>query len=401
MFEDKNNIESDLMMRSILENGQEEVPAHVWDGVSAGLDKMVHRKVVALWWRRAAIGGVAAAAIAIGLFLNHNQDITTQDPETLAEAEEVIYVVENEMTGNEDILIAEAQSLPKHEAKTITRRHSVDTEHIQSPASGGNSESQQEVRKVLEQEQPAEGKTESKKEYVKETSGVFHDEWPEEEVKKRKTSASLVLSGVTGTNSSQNNIRRNMMRLPTLGSSPLKTGITETSTNSTYGIPLSFGAGVKLDFNSRWSLGIGVNYTLLTRKFYGKYCEVNSVGFIEKSTSSDVRNTQHYIGIPVNAYYNIVESRNVNLYAYAGGAIEKCISNRYDVLDTHIIHKEKVDGTQLSANLGIGVEFMLGKHLGLYADPSLRYYFDNCQPKSIRTAQPLMFGLEMGLRIRL
>ena len=56
---------------------------------------------------------------------------------------------------------------------------------------------------------------------------------------------------------------------------------------------------------------------------------------------------------------------------------------------------------QLSANLGIGVEFLLGDYLGLYVDPSLRYYFDNGQPASIRTAQPLMLGFEMGLRVKL
>ena len=66
-----------------------------------------------------------------------------------------------------------------------------------------------------------------------------------------------------------------------------------------------------------------------------------------------------------------------------------------------IIHKEKAKGVQLSANVGIGVEFMLGKYVGLYVDPSLRYYFDNGQPKSIRTAQPLMLGFEMGIRARL
>ena len=56
---------------------------------------------------------------------------------------------------------------------------------------------------------------------------------------------------------------------------------------------------------------------------------------------------------------------------------------------------------QLSANAGIGVEFMLGRYVGLYLDPSLRYYFKSGQPKSIRTAQPLMLGFELGLRFNL
>ena len=62
---------------------------------------------------------------------------------------------------------------------------------------------------------------------------------------------------------------------------------------------------------------------------------------------------------------------------------------------------DKYDIGYCSVNLGIGVEFLLGDYLGLYIDPSLRYYFDNGQPKSIRTDQPLMLGFEMGLRVKL
>ena len=138
----------------------------------------------------------------------------------------------------------------------------------------------------------------------------------------------------------------------------------------------------------------------MSRKFFGDYTKVES-GKIVESVKSDIRNTQHYVGIPVNAYYNIVENKFVNFYAYAGGAVEKCVSDEYRVLSKDIQHKESVKGAQVSANLGIGVEFMLGNHLGIYVDPSARYYFNCNQPKSIRTAQPLMLGFEMGLRVRL
>ena len=158
---------------------------------------------------------------------------------------------------------------------------------------------------------------------------------------------------------------------------------------------------MKLDFTPKWSLGIGVNYSLLTRRFYGSYTEVSQTGVIDKSISSDIRNSQQYIGIPVNVYYNVLDSEHMNFYAYAGGTAEKCISDKYDLIGTEVVYTEKVKGVQLSANVGIGVEFLLGQHLGLYIDPSLRYYFSNGQPKSIRTAQPLMLGFEMGLRVRL
>ena len=146
---------------------------------------------------------------------------------------------------------------------------------------------------------------------------------------------------------------------------------------------------------------MGLNYTLLSSRFNGKYTKVED-GIASLPVSAKVRNSQHYIGIPINAYYDIVNKDFINLYAYAGGTAEKCILNRYEVQTSPVIyHTETAGGVQLSANAGIGVEFMLGQFAGLYIDPSLRYYFNCKQPKSIRTAQPLMLGFEMGLRFRL
>jgi hypothetical protein len=225
------------------------------------------------------------------------------------------------------------------------------------------------------------------------------EDWGEDE-KKGRREVSLVFSGIAGTNNAQNDTRPGPMRAPS-AAVPQKTGITETSSRSTYGIPLSAGIGVRIGLNDRWSIGTGAGYTYLSRTFYGKYTQVGEGGQITNTISSDIRNTQSYIGIPVNVFCNILGNEHLNLYAYAGGAAEKCISDKYEVLNTTFTHKEKVKGAQFSANVGIGVEFMLGKHLGLYIDPSLRYYFDNGQPESIRTAQPLMLGFEMGFRARL
>ena len=63
----------DLMMRSVLENAEEEVPAGVWDRVSEGLDKAARKKAVVLMWRRTAVGFGVAAALAVGLVLNHGE----------------------------------------------------------------------------------------------------------------------------------------------------------------------------------------------------------------------------------------------------------------------------------------------------------------------------------------
>jgi len=399
MFEDKNINEFDQMMKSILDEGREEVPASVWEGVSAGLDKAEKHKTVVLWWRRAAAGAAVAAAVAVGVIFNHTpqQELVPQagDSGMIAVAEPADEIVTEDTEIVIPDMIAEAEPVVKPVRNAVIKTADEAIEVVTDVAPADEIPADEApADKVPADKAPAdEKKVETKKEY-------FPEDWGEE-TPERKADVSLVLSGLASTNDAQSQNRMGPMKAPSVNPAPKKTGITETSTKSTYGIPVSFGAGVKIDFNGRWSLGVGANYTLLARKFYGKYTKVNEDGGIENPISSDIRNTQHFVGIPVNAYYNIISKDRINLYAYAGGTVEKCVSDNYNVLGTAIYHKEKAKGVQLSADAGIGVEFMLGKHTGLYIDPSLRYYFDCGQPKSIRTVQPLMFGFEMGFRFRL
>ena len=392
-------MDSDLMMRSILEGAEEAVPASVWEGVSAGLDKAARGKVVALWWRRAGIGAAAAAAVAAMLLVQPGDD--TMD--IVPAYDEMIAVVEPEPAVPEN---AEETVAPKtaYIAQATPAVSSAVKSEIVPSEIPATEEIYTDQTVAEETEEPTIKATDSKSE-VKEEWHYHHDisalegQLIDPVIKKRKVS--FVLSGLTGTNAAQNEAGKGIFKRPEANHGPLTTGIKQTSTNSTYDIPLSFGAGVKVGISPKWSIGAGVNYSMLSRKFSGTYTKVNEAGVVENSTSSDIRNTQHYIGIPVNAYYNVVDSRNVNFYAYAGGTVEKCISDKYSVLNTSIIHKNKVEGFQWSANVGIGVGFKLSEHLGLYIDPSLRYYFDCDQPHSIRSAQPLMLGFEVGLKVNL
>lgn len=390
-----NNIfENDLLMRAILEGGQEEVPARVWDAVADGLDKASKRKTVVLRWRRAAVGFVAAAAAVASVFVLTRQEsadivpaatdlIAVVEPveitEEAHEAELLAYVpeVSRTQTSHPEYIVAEAAEVIAHEQSSVSVIETSKSEADQ-PVAAKSSEPVQD----------------------EEVTEYFPTVW-EDETPARGLKTSLVLSGITGASGSQNNNSNNINKAPSVILSPDKTGIKEKNTSSTYGLPVSVGAGVKIEFTPKWSLGVGLNYTYLTRKFNGTYTHVNETGIVDNTVTSEIRNSQHYLGIPVNAYYNIVNSKHVNFYAYAGGAVEKCVYDKYNVLSQSIMHKETAKGVQLSANLGLGAEFMLGEHLGLYLDPSLRYYFDCEQPKSIRTAQPLMLGFEMGFRFRL
>ena len=384
-------------MKSMLENAQEEVPAHIWDGVSAGLDKAAKRSAAILWWKRSAIGVAAAAAVTVGVIFG-GRSVQTTEP-----AEELIAVVETSPAAGEEALAAVEGLTPPEQVLMAEVLTPSPTGVVYMPSSAAEAISSlsDSAEEAIEEEEIMENCTQAEKTEVEPIAMLQDDiDWGEDENVAARHRTSLVLSGVTGTSSIPYGAKANIMKRPSLSSGPAQTGITETSTNTTYGIPVSVGAGVKIDLNDKWSLGIGANYSLLSRKFYGTYTKAEN-GIEVSSTSSDIRNHQHFVGIPLNAYYSLVDNRHINLYTYAGGTVEKCVADEYEVSGTSIIHREKPSGVQLSANIGIGVEFMLGKHLGIYADPSLRYYFDNGQPKSIRTSQPLMLGLDLGLRIKL
>ena len=143
MFDD-NKI--DEMMKSILESGQEEVPAHIWEGVSAGLDKAARRKAVVIWFRRAAIGAAsAAAAITLGILFSNpsEENITSSATGILASAEDIAVV---ETPQQQEILAAQAltsQALtaaedpaPTHLAPTTAAQAIRVMEAMEAMASG-------------------------------------------------------------------------------------------------------------------------------------------------------------------------------------------------------------------------------------------------------------------------
>ena len=130
----------DLMMRSVLENAEEEVPAGIWDSVAEGLDKAARKMTVVLMWRRAAVGFGVAAALAVGLVLNHEESVDMVSPASsdegmIAVVEKPVSAVQEDEFG-EDVMLAyteEATSVPENVVKTpfetiMVQEESVDTQ---------------------------------------------------------------------------------------------------------------------------------------------------------------------------------------------------------------------------------------------------------------------------------
>ena len=184
---------------------------------------------------------------------------------------------------------------------------------------------------------------------------------------------------------------------------PTSTSVVENNDTDYYYLPMSFGVGIKFRILKWLDVGIGVNYTLLSKRVSGRYYEYDSAGNLTRYCSTEFKNSQHYIGVPLDIYFNIFGNEKWNTYASIGGCLEKCVLNHYSGTydDIAISHNTLVEGIQTSVKAGLGVEYSPVRFLGIYLDPSLRYYFDNKQPRSIRTSQPLSFGVEAGIRFKL
>ena len=172
--------------------------------------------------------------------------------------------------------------------------------------------------------------------------------------------------------------------------------ITPTAPPNHY-FPISAGLNLTYSFlNDKMAVGLGLNYSYL----YSKY-----EALVDRRYDANVKQSVHYIGVPLNLYYNIVGNEYITFYASLGGMMERALKIDYDVTT---ISGEKMDryitpkGFQWSVNVGVGFEYRFVEFMGIYVDPRLTYYFqEKSQPFTVRSEQPLQFNLELGFRFHL
>ena len=408
----------DLELKGLLRDAEEEVPSRIWDAVSSELDRRDRMKVVALRWRRAAAWTAAAAAVLSGIFIFTGREGAREPDFTASVTEEVrkadVPVTEDIPSIEEQIAAssgAALASVPEPAVRRPAAQTAVPSAVTPADTFGPEEAAAEEVPVAGEtpvMEEAPTRTTEAEKPYKPSAPAgatPFNpaDPFAWDDVEEEKESwtdhAVFSLSGNATTNDF-NGTGVRQMRTPASGIKA-RTGIEEKGSSS-YSIPLSFGVGVRYNFNDRWSAGTGINWSLLTRTFNGTYTEVNGNDIVHSINSEIVHDLQ-YIGVPLNFYYNILNSRNLRFYAWGGGTAEHSISNRYRIKSDagDIFYREAAKGIQWSVAGGLGLEFIVGKHLGLYLDPSARYYFDCGQPSSIRTKHPFMLNYELGLRFNL
>ncbi len=157
-----------------------------------------------------------------------------------------------------------------------------------------------------------------------------------------------------------------------------------------YSMPLNVGVQVQLKIDSHLAIGLGIRYSFLQSKYDG---------LINKKFNR-VKQSLHYIGIPVNLYAIILDRKNFMVYANAGGSLEKGLRAEYSFqsYDGSTHASSSISGVSYSVNAGLGVEYRFVPLLGVYLQPDIVYYFNSKIPASIRTDQPFQAGAEIGFR---
>lgn len=163
--------------------------------------------------------------------------------------------------------------------------------------------------------------------------------------------------------------------------------------------PIQVGVSVAYSFTDRLSIESGLTYS----------CLVSDLSSGTPSGNYDIRQTLHYIGLPLALRYDFLKIKGFSLYASAGGQMEKCVAGKTRTdyfVDGKKVSSENgrimVEPLQWSVNAYVGAQYSFNRLVGLYVEPGAAYYFRNGSPVNcIYSERPFNFSIRAGLRFSL
>ncbi len=150
----------------------------------------------------------------------------------------------------------------------------------------------------------------------------------------------------------------------------LKVGIGSALPKGPYSMPFTAGASVERSLGKTFAIEAGVLYNCLP----------------------GVR-TLHTLSVPLRLNATLASRPRFDVYATAGGAVEKCIAGAPD-------NGFAAEPLRLSVEAGLGVRYKLDERLALFAQPTVTHHFrTSSENASLRTARDLNLNLMCGIRL--
>ncbi len=368
----------DQDIRDILYNAEEPVSPGVWSAVAAGLDA---KKRIVPAWMWGAMAFAAAAAVAVGVFLWRPNDIRLEE---YSPASPLAAQLQNSLPGG-IVMPTEVSSAPVRKAAApIALREEATLEAV--PTATINPVPLQKLSSRLAMPPHS-----SYVAQVDDNHLLNELAWEEKPLPGRDIS--LTAAG----NFQASSKAPFLSRRGAAAAAVAQEGVYNPAPESDKpGFPFSVSLGVKWNFAPRWAIGTGVNYTNLSRAFTADYADD---GFV--LTQVPVDNMQHWIGAPVNFYFDVVRSPRWRVHVLAGGEMDYLLANNFTIHGNKPIPWQKKDTSfQWSAGVGAGAEYMITPWLGIYLNPTVRYYFTLVSGADINglPVHPVRFMMEGGLR---
>lgn len=411
----------DLQVRSMLEDAEVKPSRRVWRAVSSRIG-VGSRPAASSWgWMGWAGACAAFAALAVGVFIGLNHpgnrsgnglnlsDAAGRYAAVLpAETSKPVETAEASETAESAVVPERASAAPIQVIPSAVKnsvpsvKSDIEPEGVSYPVSEADpgiglavAGSESAAVKPAETSGTAgSGKTASVPVKSSVTDGEYLPiEWEDEEKGAVRRPLQIYAEGALLANESDIRLARSWSYMSS-GLSIARTGITELG-DSSYGIPFSAGLGVRFYVLPRLAVGLGIDYSFLTRDFNGRY--VNLPQNID--VTGTVSHTMQYVGIPLSLSYDFVARNMFRFYGYGSAKAEYCFSNNYRINASQVYdYSTAVQGLQWSVGAGVGVEFRFIDWLGIYLDPGIRYYFNCNHPTNIRTDKPLMVNFDLGVR---
>ena len=407
-------------------------PEGLWAGIESGLAAVSRRRTLRWWW--AALPAAAVAALVLFLSVPGHRDASDAPLMTSAVAElkstaepfdVVPQNVESSVPANllaySGTLLASDMEPGKLSEATADDAGSASEEfpkrHESSSWNNSPNDSSSET---------SSSETSSLENSSSETSSletISSENWPSEndnpvlKTRRRGFSFGLLTSNVAGSRSSVSKYAA------LYGSTVTKQihGFSETradfpdsqgyadvmKSNSSNEIsstvknwqPIQVGVSVAYSFTDRLSIESGLTYS----------CLVSDLSSGTPSGNYDIRQTLHYIGLPLALRYDFLKIKGFSLYASAGGQMEKCVAGKTRTdyfVDGKKVSSENgrimVEPLQWSVNAYVGAQYSFNRLVGLYIEPGAAYYFRNSSPVNcIYSERPFNFSFRAGLRFSL
>ncbi len=151
---------------------------------------------------------------------------------------------------------------------------------------------------------------------------------------------------------------------------------------------LSTGFMLRRQLSDRLGVETGLSYSYL-------YSDIRKVSNGQMAGNQKV----HYLGVPLRANWICYRQGRFTAYLSAGAMLEYSLSAHIHLED--IRYTPDINRWEWSLNAAVGAQYTVAKPVSLFLEPGVSYYFDRNERhafETIRTANPVSFSLQLGVR---